>query len=630
MTTTNNTNNNRHVANIVEKIMMDDDEEDTSSISGLNDMHTATAGAGAAAALSKVDQGSKAPSSSGNTSSIWSRMKSSFYAGGGKNQQDEQESEKEKADRDTSTEAEAEANEPSHSQKKRKLLIEQSQSIVNKSEANLAEALRKTKEEEEKWQLTNRSIFEKDDVDADDSLVGGTIIVPDGGELSLAERGNESPGLSFRASMAEASMADIFLLEGGEEQTNDKKGTEEKVEAKEPSVPVLDDICLLGSTIDTLVRDDATKVDDLDLKIPAENDAAKVGGAADLEHKKKEDDSSVSDDKAQDESTPIACLGDSTAAGGDDGTFGQAFAGIGERMFLSDAVNNAPENAPETAPVATTGTPKTNDENAAAPAPTAGVGKNKYRMRLFAFVCLCLALSFAWVNLNVESDSAPVPMSTVDVVLPKAVEPVHGTTLTDEPSKANTSCVVDGVEYAFGTPYLSSDGYSNCLYGSECAVEDETTLSKDSMTNPAAAEEGSKPGDVEAASELLCSYGFAFFVALASLFWSSLFCLPIKPIFKKTTRKDAGGDATTPSHRVKRDDARMSISSPTPRPAMPRTPVTETPKRSRAWMKNHDEEDIFASTVKVEVRTRKGRFVEARRSARVLKFGSPMKTTKRE
>ena len=63
---------------------------------------------------------------------------------------------------------------------------------------------------------------------------------------------------------------------------------------------------------------------------------------------------------------------------------------------------------------------------------------------------------------------------------------------------------------------------------------------------------------------------------------------------------------------------------------MTRTPVTETPRRSHARRKNHDERDMFASTVKVEVRTRKGRFVEVRRSARILKFGSPMKTVKRE
>ena len=76
----------------------------------------------------------------------------------------------------------------------------------------------------------------------------------------------------------------------------------------------------------------------------------------------------------------------------------------------------------------------------------------------------------------------------------------------------------------------------------------------------------------------------------------------------------------------------MTISNhrPTPRPVMTRTPVTETPRRSRGWRKNHDEKDMFASTVKVEVRTRKGRFVEARRSARILKYGSPMKTVKRE
>lgn len=157
----------------------------------------------------------------------------------------------------------------------------------------------------------------------------------------------------------------------------------------------------------------------------------------------------------------------------------------------------------------------------------------------------------------------------------------------------------------------------------------------DAKTNTAASPitgEGSEYDDVEAASELLCSDIIALFVALASLLLSSLFCLPIKPFFKKTTRKGTEGSATTPSREAERGGARMTTSNhrPTPRPGMTRTPVTRTPRRSHAWRKNHDEKDMFASTVKVEVRTRKGRFVEARRSARILKFGSQMKTVKRE
>ena len=145
---------------------------------------------------------------------------------------------------------------------------------------------------------------------------------------------------------------------------------------------------------------------------------------------------------------------------------------------------------------------------------------------------------------------------------------------------------------------------------------------------------------MKAASELLCSESTAFFLALLCLVWSSLFCLPIKPFFEKTIRKGTKGNATTPSRgsattlsrEAERGGARMTISNhrPTPRPGMTRTPVTETPRRSHARRKNHDERDMFASTVKVEVRTRKGRFVEVRRSARILKFGSPMKTVKRE
>ena len=371
-----------------------------------NDVPTAGATAAVAANLTKVDQGSKAPSSSGNTSSgFWSRMKSSFYASGSKNKQDDQ-------------------------------VVEPSQaSMVNESEANLAEILRSVKEEEEKWQLTN-----KDDADTNDSLVGGTIIVPDGGELSLANnnKGNESPGLSFRASMAGASMADISLLAGEEEQADD-----EKVEAKEEtSVLVPGDICLLGSTIETLARDDAAKAGDIDLKMPFEDD-----------------DASIADGKAKDESTPITGLVDATATDGDDEAFGQVFAGIGERMFLSDTV----DNAPETAPVATDGTLKASDENAAPPAPTAS-NTSKHRAFLVAFIGLCLVSPLAWLNSNVEDDNVPI-QSTVDIAPPKAVEtvePVHETTPTnDEPTEANTSCFVDGVEYAFGSPYPSSDGCSN-------------------------------------------------------------------------------------------------------------------------------------------------------------------------
>lgn len=372
-------------------------------------MHTPGAGATATANLTKVDQGSKAPSSSVNTSSIWSRMKSSFYASGGKNKQDDQVVERSQ--------------------------FERSQSKVNESEANLAEILLSVKEEEEKWQLTNRSISEKDDADTNDSLVGGTIIVPGGGELSLANnKGNESPGLSFRASMAGVSMADISLLAGEEEQANDKKA-----EAKEEtSVLAPGDICLLGSTIETLARDDAAKAGGIDLKMPFEDD-----------------DASVADGKAKDESTPITGLVDATANGGDDETFGQVFAGIGERMFLSDTVD-----APETDPVATNVTLKARDENAAPTMPTAS-SASKHRAYLVAFIGLCLLSPLAWLNFNVEDDSVPTP-TTVDIVPPKAVEPVHETTLTnDEPTKANTSCFVGGVEYAFGASYPSSDGCSN-------------------------------------------------------------------------------------------------------------------------------------------------------------------------
>jgi len=137
-------------------------------------------------------------------------------------------------------------------------------------------------------------------------------------------------------------------------------------------------------------------------------------------------------------------------------------------------------------------------------------------------------------------------------------------------------------------------------------------------------------GRVRAAPELLRSDAFALFAALASLLSCSLFSFLKKPTSKKTTRKGAQSNATTPSRKVERNE-KVDIPG-TPRPGVIRTPVTETPRprRSRAFRKNHDEKDIFASTVKIEVRTGKGRWVEARRSARILKYGSPMKVTKRE
>ena len=148
-------------------------------------------------------------------------------------------------------------------------------------------------------------------------------------------------------------------------------------------------------------------------------------------------------------------------------------------------------------------------------------------------------------------------------------------------------------------------------------------------------EDSSDLGRVGATPELLGSYAFAFVAALISLLGSSLLCFAKKLTSrKKTLRKGAQSSATTPSREV-RHSGRIDLSDRacTPRPGLARTPVTETPtRRSRisTRRKNHDEKDIIASTVKLEVRTRKGRWVEARRSGRILNYGSPMKATKRE
>ena len=157
---------------------------------------------------------------------------------------------------------------------------------------------------------------------------------------------------------------------------------------------------------------------------------------------------------------------------------------------------------------------------------------------------------------------------------------------------------------------------------------DETPVEADT-------EDSSDLGRVRAAPELLGSYAVALVVALVSLLGSSLLCFAKKPTSpKKTLRKGAQRSANTPSREV-RNNGRIDLSGRTctPRPGLARTPVTETPtRRSRTSTrrKNHDEKDIIASTVKLEVRTRKGRWVEARRSGRILNYGSPMRATKRE
>ena len=128
------------------------------------------------------------------------------------------------------------------------------------------------------------------------------------------------------------------------------------------------------------------------------------------------------------------------------------------------------------APEATTA--KINDESAAplsaAPVSTSGVahnvrGRSMYHLWILAFGGLCITiLSLAWSHYNVEGVIAPVPgpSETIDLVLPEATEPVHETPSTSIPTELSdadlastkTSCVVDGVEYAFGTPYYNSDG----------------------------------------------------------------------------------------------------------------------------------------------------------------------------
>ena len=432
--------------------------------------------AAAAAALSKTDskadQGSKAPSSTGNTSSIWSRMKSSFYTSGSKAKQDEQ-AVAQAANGKELTDIAAE--EPEDKQ----FVAEETQSFVNKSEANLAEALRRAREEEEKWQITNLANQTAVDnygdnlVSEADSLVGGTIIVPDGGELSVADKDSVSPGLSFRA-----SMADISLLEdeGGinEKQTSTEKDAEKMAAAKETSAPLPDGIGLLGSTIESLIHEDQpAKADYLERIMPTDtDDAAKVNGVAMLEGVNNHD-ASDTDDKAKDESARIVGPGNLTTAGSDDETFGQAFVGIGEQMFLSDAINKAPDIAPEAT------TAKINDESAAplstAPVSTSGTarnvrGRSMYHLWILAFGGICITiLSLVWSHYNVEGIIAPVPepSETVDFVLPEATEPVHETPSTSsiptelsdaDLTSTKTSCVVNGVEYAFGTPYYNSDG----------------------------------------------------------------------------------------------------------------------------------------------------------------------------
>jgi len=394
-------------------------------------------------------------------------MKSSFYASGGKAKQAEQE---------VTLGAAAAAATTIAADDEEKVVAEpkaDSQSFINKSEANLAKALRKAREEEEKWQitkLTDQTLLDNDNdnlASEADSLVGGTIIVPDSGELPVTDKGSVSPGLSFRASMADISLLEVEGATNENQNTTGKctkDDAEEKVEAKEASLRLPDDISLLGSTIESFVRDDPARVAYFDRKMPAEDGAAKVEGVSELRDANEDD----ADDKARNELAPIVGLGDRTASDNDDKTFGQAFADIGEQMFQSDAVNNAPKIS---SIVTTTSTPKINAEGSA-PAPTSGVadnvnGRSKYHLCVLAFGVFCLALSSALSHYNFEEDIAPIPApsAAVDVVpSPKAAVPVQETTTSDEPADADltrnarTSCVVGGVEYAFGTPYYNSDG----------------------------------------------------------------------------------------------------------------------------------------------------------------------------
>ena len=626
--------------------------------------------AAVAATLSKTDQGSKAPSSSGNTSSIWSRMKSSFYTSGGKAKHNEREVAQADDGKDL-TDLAAEESEP------QQLLADETQSLVNKSEANLAEALRRAKEEEEKWQITNlvnqTTLDSGDDnlVSEDDSLVGGTIIVPDGGELSAADKASVSPGLSFRA-----SMADISLLEDengiNQKQTSAEKEVEEMAAAKKSSAPLPDDVGLLGSTIESLLHGERpAKADIPNRKMPADtDDAARANGVAmleDLEDANK-DDASDADNKAKDEPAPIVGLGDRPATGSDEEVFGQAFAGIGEQMFLSDATDNAPEIAPVTTAANTS---KINDENAA-PEPTGcsahnAHGRSKHHLWILSFGGLCLALiSVVYSHYNVEGADmvswfrfAPCLLGCqCRLAFDCAFSLTHWAPVADLCSshpvffvslqtfaKANSSnrLILDsdlgGDDDDDGNDeFLAPHKNVNVGVSHEPRGFDEfvSYTRNDEVTDGTLVTTNDDPGydtDVGAAPELLGSYAFALVAALVSLLGSSLLCFAKKPTSNKAAQKGAQqSNTTTPSREIRRN-GRVDISdriSSTPRPGLTRTPATETPRRRSRARKNHDEKDIIASTVKMEVRTRKGRWVEARRSGRILKYGSPMKATKRE
>ena len=182
----------------------------------------------------------------------------------------------------------------------------------------------------------------------------------------------------------------------------------------------------------------------------------------------------------------------------------------------------------------------------------------------------------------------------------------------------------------------------NCSKSTENDIDDvNPSTDYQATTSPENADETPIEAGTEdssdhgAAPELLGSYAFALVAALISLLGSSLLCFAKKPASpQKTTPKGAQSSATTPSREI-RHNGRIDLSDRTctPRPGLTRTPVTETPRRrshTSSRRKNHDEKDIIASTVKLEVRTRKGRWVEARRSGRILNYGSPMKATKRE
>lgn len=470
-------------------------------------------------------------------------MKSSFYATGHQTQSPENATNK---------------NEEEPGQKKRKL----------DSENNLREILREAKEEEERWELAGKAIFEKSEeqeeedsslpTNLSDGLVGGTIILPPLTEPSTD--GKISPDLSLRASMVDTSIL----------AQND---------AEHP-----DDISILGSTTESIVIDDVL--------VDAENkDEAK-------DEAKKEEDGQP---KEEAKTVPT----NHVVEGGE--VWGASFEAIGKQMYLSDTINAQAKL-------------KENDDDSAAPK----FNKTKV-LCLAGIVSVGIMLSTLYFYGGTTAAVEPSIISPIEANSPDnaydfaedfaaaPAENTHPMPLREHPPTP----IPDAIEMEYPIVNVTGIVPPAITPGKHAGV---------SVTFPPANRVGDFGGTTEMVEEteallnvdLLFSRGAAF----ASTYFSAPVALAmfvalitLKLLSKSTT----GGTDTktkTKTNRAMNTKGRKYHSKPD----------VEKKKRAPLWlMRYHDMANIFLSMYKTEVVTKRGNLVEVKRSARILKLCSSIK-----